>query len=207
MRQTKLRQQIAAWRRRIPIWVGPAGLMLLLLASIVTAWLLRDLMQGVLDSVARSLWVVALRLRGLPQDEIWGYMAILALFHLVWLLSRGVSVPALPTATLRPVGAVQGWVKTLTMNSTPTQLGRIPLGRLQQVTLAVLSQQQRQSLGKLRARLRAGTLDLDESVQTFLQTGQSQSNETSLTGQKPITQTPEMAALLNLLEDNVGGKK
>jgi hypothetical protein len=188
MRQTKLRQRIATWRRRIPIWVGPAGLTLLLLASIVTAWFLRDLMQGVLDSVARSLWVIALRLRGLPQDEIWGYLVILALFHLIWLLSRGISIPALPPIALRPTGMVQGWVKTLTMNPDPTQLGRIPLGRLQQVTLAVLSQQQRQTLGKLRARLRTGTLDLDEPVQTFLQTGQSQSNELSLAEQQPITQ-------------------
>ncbi len=206
MRQTKLFRQIAAWRRRMPVWVGPTGLVILLLTSLLTAWFLRDMMQGILDSVARTLWLLALRLRGLPQDEIWGYLAILAMFHFVWLLSRGFTVPAWPVTTLRPVGAVQGWIKTLTMNYTPTRLGRIPLGRLQQVTLAVLSQQQRQPLGKLRARLRAGTLDLDEAVQAFLQTGQSETNEASLTGQRTVTQTPEMEALLNLLEENVGGE-
>jgi hypothetical protein len=202
MLRKRFRIAIYFWKKDRPEWLGPAALLFLLLVSLVVGWLMRDAVQeGVVDNMAYILWSLRLRLRALPQEEVWGLLTILALAHLFISISKKLTLPPLEADSYKQAGSVQGWIDTLGLNRRPDQMGRIPLNRLQQLALMVLAQQSRHSLNDLRARLRASHLDIDPGLQTFLQTGRSQLADS----QTPVTETPEMEALLNLLEQKVGG--
>lgn len=192
-------QKLARWRQNLPTWAGPSFIILLLLLSLIGGWLVRAMTQTLLDSVVRYIWNGWLYLRGLPQEEVWGYTAVIALLHFVWLLNKGVSMPTLASRPVQPMGVVQGWLQALKMNADPEQLGKVPLSRLQKVTLAVLHQRQGQSMKRLRAKLRAGTLPVTDDLQTFLQTGRSPTPNEAVT--QSAVRSPAMARLLDFLEE------
>jgi hypothetical protein len=189
------------WRQNWLDWAIPAALLLLLLGSLAVGWLMRDTVQEVIvDNIAYFLWSLRLRLRALPQEEVWRLVALVALAHLFISMSRNLTLPSVEPGSYKKIGPVRSWIDILDLNRRPDQMGRIPLNRLQQLALMVLAEQSHQSLNDLRARLRTGSLEIDPALQTFLQTGRSQTAD----WQTRITDTPEMTALLNLLEQKVG---
>jgi hypothetical protein len=198
------RKTIHFWRQDWPEWLGPAVLLLLLLVSLLGGWLMREAIQeGIVDQMAYLWWVLRLRLRALPQEEVWGLLALLALIHLGMSLYKKLTLTLPESGAYRQAGPVQGWVDTLGLNRRPDRLGRIPLNRLQQLTLMVMAEQSPHTLNDLRAKLRTGTLDIDPALPSFLQTGRSQAVDRQI----PVTETPEMAALLDFLEQKVGDTK
>jgi hypothetical protein len=201
MLRKQFRKAIYFWRQGWPEWAGVAALLLLLLLSVVVGWLMRDAVQeAIVENMAYFLWSLRLRLRALPQEEVWRLLALVALAHLFMSMSRNLTLPSVVPGSFKKAGPVRSWVDTLDLNRRPDQMGRIPLNRLQQLALTVLAEQSHQSLNDLRVRLRTGNLEIDPALQTFLQTGRSQTAD----WQTRVTDTPEMAALLDLLEHKVG---
>jgi hypothetical protein len=204
MLEKQLRSLRLGWQRsEVAALVGPVILLVLLAATLILGWLLRDLAQEmIVEQVAFSLWRAGLFLRGLPQTNVWELMALIALVHLVWAFLTWVSLPAVDRVSYKQGGPVRGWLETLGLNTDSSELGRIPLSRLQHVVLLVLSQEGSRSLGEMRSRLRSGRLDIDPALLSFLQTGRS-----AKAANKPVTQAPEIEALLNFMEESVGGKR
>ncbi|MFO7540008.1 MAG: hypothetical protein R6X32_18365 [Chloroflexota bacterium] len=204
MLQKILRRITHSYQRSWTAWLGPVLLLLLLLGSLILAWLLRDIVQTIVDEVAFFLWTVGLRLRSLPQDQIWFLFMLIALIHLVRTWTQQFSPPVPVYQSYKQIGPVRGWLETLKLNSYSAELGHIPLRRLQYITLQVLAQQGQHSIAEMHTKLRNGQLDIDPVLQAFLQTGRSTTTHADRAGQAVakthIIQSPEMEALLDLLE-------
>jgi hypothetical protein len=194
--------------RPLPRWAPVAGLLLVLLALLLT-WLLQGYLRDLLIlPAAYYAWLAQRLFESVDQEVLLAVAVMMGALKLVLLLIKAWELPAPSGPETRSQGRVSTWLDLLPLARQKGFVGQMPIRQLSLLLVNVLAQREQRPRGELWAALRAGTLPLPPEVQEYLQTGQRRRERRAAVtpGEEPRPDAyvdPEVEALVHFLEQSM----